>query len=58
MNKKTNKCIHLDSDDVTCLIANIPCEKVVICTPECVYIDKEDEPANLTENGDFNEKQI
>lgn len=27
-----------------CLIAKIPCEKVILCSPDSVYIDKSDEP--------------
>ena len=36
-------CKYIQENE-NCEIAGIPCDKVVICTEETVYIDKEDEP--------------
>lgn len=35
-------CKYIDENG-NCEIAGIPCDKVPLCTPETVYIDKEDE---------------
>ena len=32
-----------ETENGICEIAGIPCEKVVLCSEECVYIDKENE---------------
>lgn len=37
-------CKYLDETGI-CEIAGIPCNKIPLCTPETVYIDKEDENA-------------
>lgn len=41
-NKERNMCKY-ETENGICEIAGILCNKVPLCTPETVYIDKEDE---------------
>lgn len=36
-----SNCMFIDENGI-CEIANIPCDKVILCNNESVYVDKED----------------